>query len=96
MTTDTVPTTVLRRNPAIEEAPLNDELMLFNPNTAQFYVLNRTMAFTWKRLETTKSLEELTVAIAGHFAGVTPEAAAADLRNSVEQLISHGLIEASA
>lgn len=86
---------VLRRNASVEEAPLNDEMMLFNPTTSQFYVLNRTMAFTWKRLETAASLDEITQGIAASFGGVDPDVARDDLRKAVEQLISLGLVEPS-
>ena len=83
----------LRRNAAIEEAPLQDELMLFNPATSQFFVLNRTMAFTWKRLDSAASLEDIATGITETFAGVSPETAAADVRNAVDNLLALGLIE---
>ncbi len=87
---------LLRRNSSVEEAPLNDEMMLFNPTNSQFYVLNRTMAFTWKRLETATSIDDLTESMATTFAGVNPDEARNDLRKAVEQLISLGLVEPSA
>ena len=93
---ETLSRPLLRRNSSIEEAPLNDEMMLFNPTNSQFYVLNRTMAFTWKRLETAASLDDLTDSIARTFAGVNPDEAKNDLRKAVEQLISLGLVEPSA
>jgi coenzyme PQQ synthesis protein D (PqqD) len=84
---------MLRRNATVEEAPLNEEMMLFNPATSQFYVLNRTMAFTWKKLETAASLDELTESLTTSFGGVNPDVAKNDLRKAVEQLISYGLVE---
>jgi coenzyme PQQ synthesis protein D (PqqD) len=84
---------MLRRNATVEEAPLNEEMMLFNPATSQFYVLNRTMAFTWKKLETAASLDELTESLTTSFDGVNPDVAKNDLRKAVEQLISYGLVE---
>ena len=86
----------LRRNAAIEEAPLQDELMLFNPSSSQFFVLNRTMAFTWRKLDSAVSLEDIAAGITETFAGVTFEAAIADVRKAVNNLLALGLIETSA
>jgi hypothetical protein len=83
----------LRRNPAVEEAPLHDELMLFNSTSSQFFVLNKTMAFTWKRLESTASLDQIASGMAESFAGVSIQTATADVAKAVSELIALGLIE---
>lgn len=67
--------------------------MLFNPVSSQFFVLNRTMAFTWKKLDSATSVEDIANGIAETFAGVSPEAAAADVRKAVDSLLELGLIE---
>src|SRR5262245_61416944 len=46
------------RNPGIEEAPLQEELMLFDPKSGRFYMLNPTMAFLWKRCDGTRVLSD--------------------------------------
>ena len=51
--------TVLRRNPKVEEAPLSGELMLFEPATSRFFVLNRTMAFVWSRCDGGSTVDAL-------------------------------------
>jgi hypothetical protein len=86
---------LLRRNAVIEEAPLHDELMLFNPTNSQFYVLNRTMAFTWKQLQSAASLDDIAAEISQNFAGVSKETATADVRKAIDNLLALGLIEPS-
>lgn len=78
---------VLVRNPAIEEAPLQNELMLFDPVSAQFYVLNATMAFLWKNCDGTAPLPAIVDRAIEQFENSEParvreefEAAAAQLR----------------
>ena len=93
---ETISRVILRRNAAIEEAPLQDELMLFNPTSSQFFVLNRTMAFAWKKLDSDASLEDIAAGITQTFAGVTFEAAIADVRKAIDNLLALGLIETSA
>jgi Coenzyme PQQ synthesis protein D (PqqD) len=90
---ETLASQVLRRNPSIEEAPLHHELMLFNPANAQFFVLNRTMAFAWNRLENAASLEEIALEIEQSFNGVTIETAAKDVKKAVNDLLALGLIQ---
>jgi hypothetical protein len=86
---------MLRRNTAIEEAPLQGELMLFNPANSQFFVLNRTMAYAWKKLDSSASLEDIAAGITETFSGVSPETALADVRKAVDNLVALGLIEES-
>jgi len=90
---ETLSPQLLRRNSSIEEAPLHHELMLFHPDSSQFFVLNRTMAFTWKRLESAASIDDIAAGIAETFDGVTVDAATADVRKAVDELLALGLIE---
>jgi hypothetical protein len=82
----------LKRNPGIEEAPLQGELMLFDPATARFFVLNRTMAYVWRRCEGPLAWGRLVDGLADEFAGVEPQAAEADLRRAVDELMGLGLV----
>ena len=92
---ETLTRQTLRRNAAIEEAPLQEELMLFNPTNSQFFVLNRTMAFTWKKLDSNASVEDIAAGIAETFAEVSLETAIADVRKAVDSLLALGLIEST-
>ena len=55
------------RNPRIEEAPLQAELMLFDPETSKFFVLNSTMAYLWRNVDGIRSLDALTEMLVGSF-----------------------------
>jgi len=82
----------LRRNTDIEEAPLQGELMLFNPATSQFLVLNRTMAYVWRHCEGELVWARMIEGLADEFSGVEPPAAEADLRRAIDELIALGLV----
>jgi hypothetical protein len=80
------------RNPRIEEAPLQGELMLFDPATSRFFVLNRTMAYVWRRCDGTLAWDRLVEGLAEEFSGVPREAAEQDLRRAVGELKELGLV----
>jgi hypothetical protein len=82
----------ITRNPRIEEAPLSGELMLFDPETSRFFVLNRTMAYVWRHCEGELAWNRLVSGLAEEFSGVPPSAAEADLRRAVEELRGLGLV----
>jgi coenzyme PQQ synthesis protein D (PqqD) len=84
----------LSRNPQIEEAPLETELMLFDPETSKFYVLNRTMAFVWRECDGQKTEEAILERMTQSFQAVDRTSASKDLGAAVEQLVSLGLIHA--
>lgn len=87
---DTPP--VFTRNPTIEEAPLQGELMLFDPEGSRFYVLNRTMAFVWRRCDGEHTLAALLEGLPGEFSDVPLAQAEADLRRALDELASLGLV----
>ncbi|PYQ51094.1 MAG: hypothetical protein DMF59_09015 [Acidobacteria bacterium] len=80
-----------RRNRQVEEAPLQQELLLFNPTSSQFYLLNGTMAYIWRNCETT-SLDGLISGIGDTFEGADPSSAADDIRTALAELLSLGLV----
>ena len=84
--------TVFTQNPKIEEAPLQGELMLFDPETSKFYVLNRTMAFVWRRCDGSHTAEDMLEGLQREFADVESGAAQADLRAALGELVSLGLV----
>jgi hypothetical protein len=84
----------LLRNPKIEEAPLESDLMLFDPATSQFYVLNRTMAFVWRECDGQKTVDAILERMTQSFREVDPISASQDLGSAVERLMSLGLVHA--
>jgi hypothetical protein len=82
-----------RRNPRIEEAPLEKELMLFDPASSRFFVLNQTMAFIWRRCDGVHTPTSLLEEMLHGFAGVDDAAAAqADLTRALGELREMGLL----
>lgn len=82
----------LRRNPAIEEAPLQGELMLFNPATGQFFVMNRTMTVAWKHCGGNRSVAEIAEELMDAFEGVDRQKAETDVGQALEELLKLGLL----
>lgn len=82
----------LRRNPSVEEAPLQGEMMLFDAATSKFFVLNPSMAVAWKRCDGEHSLEDVASELAAEFQGVTSERAAEDVAVAVDELRKLGLL----
>ncbi|HJS56595.1 MAG TPA: HPr-rel-A system PqqD family peptide chaperone [Vicinamibacteria bacterium] len=80
------------RNPGIEEAPLDDELILYDPTSGRFHRLNPTMAFLWKRCDGTRVLADIARELSRAFSGVDPDSARADLDRALEELRSLGLV----
>ncbi|PYQ61065.1 MAG: hypothetical protein DMF58_06100 [Acidobacteria bacterium] len=84
----------LSRNPQIEEAPLESDLMLFDPASSKFYVLNRTMAFVWRECDGEKTVEAILDRMTQNFRDIDRASASKDLGVAVDQLVSLGLVHA--
>src|SRR5262245_4250141 len=83
---------LFRRSPAVEEAPLQGELMLFDPGTSRFFVLNRTMSFVWRRCDGEHTLAGMLREMTESFEGVEAAAAERDIRGALSELESLGLL----
>ena len=95
MTLDTLGSRKFVRLRGVEEAPLSGELMLFEPETGRFFVLNRTMASVWRCCDGTHSVEQMIEGLKSDFEGVDVEAARVDVGRALEQLVSFGLVTES-
>jgi len=84
--------TSLRRNPKIEEAPLQGELMLFDPANAKFFVLNETMSYVWRACDGSVSLQEIAGRLVEDYSGVEAETAQRDVESAAAELTSLGLL----
>lgn len=80
------------RNPAIEAAPLQQELMLFNATTKKFCVLNSSAAHIWERLSEPRTADELVSSLREHFAGTDAAAVEKDVQTVLGQLVSLELV----
>lgn len=81
-----------QRNHQVEEAPLQSELMLYNPTSSQFYMLNPTMAHLWRSCASAQPLESLIESVVAEFEGADRAAVETDVRDAVGQLTSLGLL----
>jgi coenzyme PQQ synthesis protein D (PqqD) len=81
-----------RRNPEVEEAPLQGDLMLFDPGTSRFFVLNRTMTFVWRRCDGAHGLAEMLQDLRSEFGDVDASTAEGDLKKALGELASLGLV----
>lgn len=66
--------------------------MLFDPEGSKFYVLNRTMAFVWRRCDGAHTLAGMLEGLQAEFESVEPVSAEGDLRKALEELLALGLV----
>jgi len=84
--------TVYRRSPAIEMAPLQEETILFDPQNNKFCLLNRTASFIWKQLAAPTSPDALGTRMCESFSGVARENAVRDVSGALEEMRSLNFI----
>jgi Coenzyme PQQ synthesis protein D (PqqD) len=84
--------TVYRRSPAIEMAPLQEETILFDPQKNKFCLLNRTASFIWNQLARPSSPDALGARICESFSGVALENAVRDASGALEEMRSLNFI----
>lgn len=80
------------RNPSIEAAPLQQELMLFNAATKKFCVLNASAAHIWGRLDEPRTAEELVNTLCEQFEATGRALVEEDVRTVLGQLESLELV----
>jgi coenzyme PQQ synthesis protein D (PqqD) len=80
------------RNQGVEAAPLNEEAILLDPATSKFFMLNRTSSFIWDRLATPTTAELLAGAICQSFDNVDMPDALRDVRATLDEMQSMGLV----
>jgi hypothetical protein len=84
-----------RRNPKVEESPLQGDLMLFDPVKSQFFVLNATMAYIWRNCDGEKSFERVIESVPGEFAESGSHPVAVEMKAALDKLIELGLVTPS-
>ena len=77
---------------AIEAAPLEDGMILLDPETNEFSVLNQTASAVWTRVAQPATSEEIATEIAAQFAEVTAAAARSDVEAALRQMVERKLI----
>ena len=84
-----------RRNPRIETAPLDNELILFDPPSSKFLILNGTGSYLWERLSEPLTAVGLARSVCAHFSGIVLSKAFSDVAEIIEQMISQELVISS-
>jgi len=84
-----------RRNPKVEESPLQSDLMLFDPVKSQFFVLNPTMAYLWRNCDGEKNLDAVLQSVPDEFCEADPQRVATEMKAALDELVSLGLVARS-
>lgn len=82
---------VFVRKPNVEEAPLAGELMLFDPGSSRFFVLNPTMALIWRHCDGRHTVGAMLDALVQEFGHVEATTAGADLEKALVEIVALGL-----
>jgi hypothetical protein len=75
--------TAYARNPKIEQAPMRNETVLFNPENNKFCLLNHTAAFLWQQLSESRTVEQLAAELCKSFADVSSINAVQDVEEAM-------------
>jgi coenzyme PQQ synthesis protein D (PqqD) len=78
----------------VEAAQMHHETVVLSPSTRKFCVLNETAAHLWTLLERPRTETELAMALCERFAGVDRSTAEADVRETLQQLVELGIVQA--
>jgi hypothetical protein len=88
-------TQVYCRNAKLEEAPLGGDLMLFDPDKSQFFVLNSTMAYLWRNCDGAKSFERIVESVPDDFGETDAHPVATEMKAALDELIALGMVTPS-
>jgi len=77
--------------PTVEAAPLEDGMILLDPETSQFSVLNQTAAAIWASLAQPATGEEIAAEIRARFAEVDG-GVVSDVEETLRQMVERRLI----
>jgi hypothetical protein len=81
-----------QQDTTVEAVSLQDEAILFHPESNQFYILNHTASVIWSRLAQPATSEEITAEISVQFAGVTDVDALHDIEEALRHMLDQQLI----
>ena len=76
----------------VEAAPLEDGMILLDPDTNQFSVLNQTATAIWTRVAQPATSEEIVAEIRARFEEVG-SAVASDVEETLRQMVERRLIK---
>ncbi len=81
-----------QQNAAVEAAALQDEVILLDPDTNQFCILNQTASAIWSRVAQPATTEEIAAELSAQFAGITEATALDDVEETLRQMVDLKLV----
>jgi hypothetical protein len=81
-----------QQNSLVEAAPLQDEAILFHPQSNKFCLLNRTSSFIWLHLQKPVTAEQLAEEVSKGFQDVTITEGLRDVDSVLQEMLSLGLV----
>jgi hypothetical protein len=75
-----------QQNPAVEAAELEDEVILLDPDSNQFCILNRTASAIWSRVAKPATSAEIAADLSAQFEGVSEADALRDVEEALRQM----------
>jgi len=81
-----------QQEPSIEAAPLEDGMILLDPATNQFSVLNQTAAAIWASVAKPATSAEVATEIRNRFAEVDGNLSS-DVEQALREMVERGLIK---
>lgn len=84
-----------KRNAEIEEAPLDNECILFSPSRNKFFVLNRTASFIWSQVRRPVTAEEVSSTLSKSFAGAGASEVRSDVQSILDEMLELAVVVAA-
>jgi myo-inositol-1-phosphate synthase len=82
---------VIKKNPDIACSKLDDEEVLLNIETGDYYTLNNTGSVLWEMLDSTEKVSELVVSFAQRYS-LEKDKAEVDVLRLLNDLVAEGLV----
>jgi hypothetical protein len=83
---------LFRQNHAVETSPIQEELIVFNPQSGKFCILNQTSTSMWALLKHPSSAEQLAEAVTRSFGGVDIGQARHDVEIMLQDMLKLSLV----
>jgi hypothetical protein len=81
-----------QQKPQVEIAPLDQGLIVLEPESRKFCALNPTSSVVWSRLQEPATAEQLAHHITEHFQGVTESQALQDVNAILKEMVTLGIV----
>jgi hypothetical protein len=81
-----------QQNAVVEAAPLEDEIILLEPESSQFCTLNRTAAAIWTLVAEPATVEEIAAGVCNQFEGATEADVRRDVEEALQQMVAQQFV----